>query len=140
MSRVLEILKNALISDDPDIIEDAVDLVWKRGISTQYTEILIHMLSLSSHRRHEDIVLLLQQLKDPKAIPILFEIASRIFEPLEDDEALIRKCTWALADIGTTEAKNKLEILSTNEDYYIASCALKRLIEWESEISRKGIS
>jgi hypothetical protein len=49
-----------------------------------------------------------------------------------------RKCTWALADIGTPEAHAKLQLLAKNENPMIAQYAQKRLDGWEREMSRKG--
>jgi hypothetical protein len=50
----------------------------------------------------------------------------------------VRKCTWALADIGTEEAKSYLQELTKSKDTTLAGYAYKRLNSWEAEMHRKG--
>lgn len=57
----------------------------------------------------------------------------------DDTKSLARKCIWALADIGTEKAKEKLVLLSNSSDTLIANYARKRLNNWELELSRKSI-
>jgi len=52
---------------------------------------------------------------------------------------LARKCTWALADIGTPSARSLLETLATNDNEIIAHYAQKRLEQWNS-VNRKGMA
>ena len=52
---------------------------------------------------------------------------------------LARRCTWALADIGTVEAYEKLELLAQCNNPMIAAYAQKRLDSWEEEKTRKGV-
>lgn len=55
----------------------------------------------------------------------------------ENSYALARKCTWALADIGTADAKLALQNLSNVADQEISLYARKRLQQWSLEINRK---
>ena len=59
---------------------------------------------------------------------------------LDHDECfgLARKCTWALADIGTPEARAGLDRLALSPHGMIAEFAQKRLDQWEKELQRKG--
>jgi hypothetical protein len=47
-----------------------------------------------------------------------------------EELALVRKCTWALADIGTPEAKARLQDLAKSLNAQIAGYAQKRLDRW----------
>ncbi|HTL33076.1 MAG TPA: hypothetical protein VL326_08120 [Kofleriaceae bacterium] len=89
---------------------------------------------------HEDVALVLQWRRDARAIDALFETALTKFPYLDHDNSypLARKCTWALADIGTPEARAKLGILAATDDPEIAGYAQRRLDRWDAEISRKG--
>lgn len=113
-----------------------------KTIDCDFVPLLSEILGEEWHISHEDIVLFLQQLKDNRATPILLETAQRKFEYLSYDDSypLARKCTWALADIGTVDSKNALIELSTNKDLVIAGYAQKRLDNWNHELIRKGTS
>ena len=60
---------------------------------------------------------------------ILYSTAMRNFDYLDYDEdfGLARKCTWALADIGTPDAWQKLQNLARSQNEIIAGYAQKRL-------------
>jgi hypothetical protein len=81
----------------------------------------------------------LQDIKDPRAVEGLFDAASVTHEYLAYDEffGLARKCTWALADIGTPEARARLVQLAASENPLLAGYAKKRLDRWDDEQNRK---
>jgi hypothetical protein len=56
----------------------------------------------------------------------------------DDRHALARKCTWALADIGTPAARAHLEGIAHRGDPELAVYAQERLANWESELDRKA--
>ena len=107
----------------------------------EYVDILNVVLNVSWHCRHEDVVNALQDLKDPKSIDPLFQAATTEYEYLlfDEERSLARKCTWALADIGTPESKSKLELLSGSSNPYISKYATKRLQCLDNESHRKKI-
>jgi len=91
------------------------------------------------HTRHEDVVSALQQIGNASSVAALERVAHAQYEYLSYDDgfALARKCTWALADIGTNEARAALERLSQSQEALIAKYAHKRLTSWTNEMSRK---
>lgn len=97
------------------------------------------LLKLSWHTCHDQLVLNFQRLSNPLTIGILYETA--LNEEIEsmDYKPIARKCTWALADIGTEAAKGKLNLLAKCGDEIIEGYANKRLINWEKEQYRKGL-
>jgi hypothetical protein len=137
---VLERLKMAESCGKSDPVCDAMSAVWKHGLTPDYVSSLITLLGKPWHEVHEDIVNALQRLKEPRSVEALFEVASYVFayRDYDDTDGLARKCTWALADIGTEAAKNKLELLSHHENAQIAGYVRKRLVNWEKELPRKG--
>lgn len=133
-------LNAAVQSGDASAIEIAVTHAYQVGLCREFVPALIALLSQRSHTRHEDIVLALQELKDASAVGALYETALQEYDYLSYDEfhGLARKCTWALADIGTTDAHGRLEALATHLNPQIAAFAQKRLESWEDERHRKG--
>jgi hypothetical protein len=81
------------------------------------------------HHRHEDVVRALQDLRSPSAVDALERVAPAVYNYLDCDNgfALARRCTWALADIGTPEAHQALTRLAACENPVIASYAEERL-------------
>jgi HEAT repeat protein len=82
----------------------------------------------------------LQQLKNPAAVDALSEEALAAYEYLKYDESrsLARKCTWALADIETPDAKEQLQKLAQSNKSAVAAYVRRRLDKWDEEQYRKG--
>ena len=92
------------------------------------------------HQRHEDLATLFQVCKTPIVAKYLYQAALSKYAYLDwnSNLPLQRKCIWALADIGTQEARSYLEKLSNLGNSMIASFATRRLDNWEKEQGRKG--
>lgn len=139
-AQVLAALNRAQQYADTDTIDSAVTSAFQVGLTSEFVGPFLRLLELPHHHRHEDIVGGLQDLKDPAAVEGLYQAAQVQHAYLAYDKffGLARKCTWALADIGTAKAKQKLEQLASVENPLIAQYAQKRLDRWESERVRKG--
>jgi hypothetical protein len=133
-------LEDAVAKPTPESVEKAVTAAHQTGIQKEFVPPLLSLLRSSEHFRHEDIVLALQGARDMRAVDALFETATISHKYLDYDETfgLARKCTWALADIGTNEARTRLEQLAKGENPSIARYAKKRLDHWEDERHRKN--
>ncbi len=107
---------------------------------TERVEVLISQLADPQREDHEDIVRELQRLRPAGAEEALYRAAHDRHPYLEYDEfrGLARKSTWALADIGTPDARACLERLAAEPDPLVAGYAQKRLDNWESESHRKA--
>ena len=79
--------------------------------SEKFVDILCKLTKEEWHGKHEDIVFYLQQLELPSTIDCIYELATSNFEKYrwDDNFALVRKCCFALGDINTPKAKEKLE-------------------------------
>lgn len=141
IAMILQQLENTLARKDSDAIEENLTELFKAGLSIEAGPTLVKILSEDWHSEHEDIVRWLQKIKYPLACETLFSAATKQFSYLDYDECfgLARKCTWALADIGTSEAKAFLLILAEDSNPYIARYAKKRIDNWDNELARKGI-
>ncbi|TAK19468.1 MAG: hypothetical protein EPO40_33150 [Myxococcaceae bacterium] len=134
-----QVMRHALQSRDPVEVECALLLANIGGISEHDVPTLCEILITPWHTRHEDVAGHLQRLRDPRSIDALSRAAvvKHAYLDYDDSHALARKCTWALADIGTREARSRLEALSCNSDAELAAYAQKRLNAWEEERPRK---
>lgn len=91
------------------------------------------------HEDHENMARAFQYISNPITAETLFKVAFSDFEYIRWNEyfPLQRKCTWALADIGTNEAKKYLEQIEQQANETIAKYAIKRLDLWDFEFRRK---
>ncbi|MEO1625824.1 MAG: DUF4291 domain-containing protein [Bacteroidota bacterium] len=90
------------------------------------------------HSCHDAIVAGFQFRSHPSTARFLYEQIAQQKIPEFDYKPISRKCTWALADIGTAEAKQYLQKLSESNDLLVREFAQKRLDNWEAEAGRKG--
>jgi hypothetical protein len=105
------------------------------------TNLFIQLFNVTWHHNHENIASRFQHSRNPLATDILFEMATRKEMDYDEDiRSLARKCTWALADIGTPKAKQYLQKLATCGDTLVEGFAQKRLNKWDNELGRKGQS
>ena len=137
----LRLLEEAIQAQSPDDLEAALTIGSAFGFSEAHIPPLCELLGANSHFSHENIVSILQGLKAPQAVSALYKAALTAHPYLDYDETfgLARKCTWALADIGTPAALEKLGLLVANENPRIASYAQKRIENWDRERERKGV-
>ena len=136
----LGLIEDACRARDGGELECALTIGAVFGFPTDAALILSELLLLPWHKRHEDIALTLQHLRVPSTVDVLAKAALVKYDHLayDDSHAFARKCTWALADIGTLEARAHLERLARADDTEIAAYAQKRLDNWEVELHRKG--
>ena len=134
-------LRDGLASRDGGTVECALLLAFHfELIEPDLAPVLAALLLEPWHHQHEDIARTLQKLRIASTAGALAEAARVKHEYLahDDSHALARKCTWALADIGSTEARAHLEGLAKDADSEIAGYAQERLDNWQSELGRKG--
>ncbi len=134
-------LEDAILAQDPDAFEFAlVEVSVEDGAPLTLADLLARAIGMSWHRQHENLATLLQIAKDPASVEALFEAAlsKHTYLAYDTTRALTRKCTWALADIGTPEAKRRLLELAIDDDAVIAGFARKRLDSWVVELPRKA--
>lgn len=137
---VFSLVEEAKRLGDPASIECALMIALGRTGDIDVVPTLIDLLRSTTHHQHEDLARWLQDLRDPRAVEALYAVALTKHEYLAYDSshALARKCTWALADIGTVDAEERLRLLARCDDPEIAGYAQKRLDGWTREMGRKG--
>jgi len=97
--------------------------------SEKFVDILCKLTKEEWHGKHEDIVFYLQQMELPSTIDCIYELAISNFEKYswDDNFALVRKCCFALGDINTPKAKEKLESLLQSDEEMIRKHAMEQL-------------
>lgn len=97
--------------------------------------LLLELLLLDGHDRHEDIVLDLGIFGDPAAIPAIAKVAeappSYIVDAGEWNlHPFQRKCAYALARIGTLESRQVLEHFAVQSDSALSEYGKEGLSNW----------
>lgn len=115
---------------------DNLDLSFLRN--EEKIELYIKLFDETWHTNHENIALYFQSARHPLSTDILYKTALRNDIEQFDYKPISRKCTWALADIGTEKAKQYLIQLTTCGDSVVEQFAKKRIDNWDNELGRKG--
>jgi hypothetical protein len=133
------LIGSSIQEQDGTALEAALMRAFGAGLHPSMTSVLNLLCVATWHARHEDVVRALQKIGDASSVEPLEKAAHAVHEYLDYDEffGLARKCTWALADIGGTEARNALERLATSKNEQLAKYAHKRLHHWTQEAARK---
>ena len=139
-NEIIDALSSAISRMNGDDLEDSLVAAYQFGLFPELVPILVGLLPARWHTRHEDVARALQDLKDPRAVSALelAAIEGRFYD--EEDEFLefSRKCVWALADIGTLEAKSSLLRITACNNERVATFARRRIENWDAESYRKG--
>ncbi len=88
------------------------------GFPKESIDTLCKLILEDWHTQHENMAWQMQKLRDPRSVDCLYQTALAHFAYLEYDEAhaLAVKCLWALSEINTTEAREKLRLLTQSEN------------------------
>lgn len=137
----LERIQAARTSRDDKALFEAMLQVFRDGPTRELVPTLCELVVEDWHEQHEDVVLVLQELRDARATEPLFRAATMRFDHLDRWNNLRefqRKCAWALADIGSNDARAYLGELSRLDDEKLAGYAQRRVDRWDDELGRKG--
>jgi hypothetical protein len=122
-------LRQALDQKSGDDVECAMILAHKFGLSASWAPTLSALLRQDWHHSHENIASALQDIHDPSTVEDLYQTAltSHPYLAYDHAHALAVKCIWALHDIGTASAREKLALLADSSVMVIRENARKRL-------------
>ena len=97
--------------------------------SEDFIDILCKLSKKEWHERHEDIAIYFMEMELPSTVECLYKLATSNFEKYrwDDNFALVRKCCFALGDINTPKAKEKLELLLQSDEEMIREHAMEQL-------------
>ncbi|MEO3430502.1 hypothetical protein AAFN88_16710 [Pelagibius sp. CAU 1746] len=132
---VYDLLRSGIEKRDSDEVEAAL-IVGHRfdKFTSNCVPLLNELITADWHISHEDIAEALRVLRDPRSTDALYEAALLQFDYMGGDEnALGKKCCWALGAIDTADAEEKLYRLAHSVNIAIAEAA-------RYELGRKGSS
>ncbi|WP_312993581.1 hypothetical protein [Chryseobacterium flavum] len=132
---IKNLIKKGIENKSASDIEEAIVLIYSGNFDNhEYIEELCKILLESWHFKHEDIVRILHDLRDPSTVDCLYKVAEMHFDYLDYDDTyqLARKSIKALSAIDSHEAINKLHLLSNSKISLISDYAKK-------EIKSKGL-
>jgi hypothetical protein len=137
---LIEIQRIIFEKDGNAVEEKAYSFIQKYPKDDEIILLLCEIFESDWHTRQEDLASSFQHIKNPITALSLFRMSFKLMEydTWNDTYPMQRKCVWALADIGTQEAKNYLKEIELKANKTISSFATKRLQNWEVELSRKG--
>ena len=127
----LSLLKENIQNKDQKGLSCTLAVIYNDGADEDYTDTLLSLLENKWHKLEEDIVGILEIIKDPKSIIKLYDLAINIPD-YDDMRALAKKCMWAMSAVNTAEAIKKLKLLQKSNDPIIkenASFQLEQLIK-----------
>lgn len=129
---IIDGLSRAYLDQSSAAVDDFLSLIsfdenWTQN--QKYADIFCGLLREPWHYRHEDIVTLLQGLKDPNTVDCIYEAALAKLDYMDYDESysLARKCIHVLADIHSDKALEKLALLAESPIPIVREKAMKQL-------------
>jgi hypothetical protein len=115
----LDLLRDAVQRQHAVDLEMALIVCFTFGFTMDHLDLLLQMSSADWHRKHEDIVSALAELRSSTAVSVLVRATQWVPEYLEFDEtrALARRAIWALGKTPGPEAARALGLFlhSDNE-------------------------
>ena len=111
-------LEEAYDEKDEDKLYYVCSAIWEFNLHTEeWIDILCKLSKENWHNEHEDFASYFQEMRLPRTIDTVYELAISNFEKYRDDEycQLVEKCCYALGAIGTEEAKEKLKLLAKSD-------------------------
>lgn len=117
--------KNAAFVEAGFLIAFTYDDAFPENIES----LLCSLITEDWHHKHEDIAMLLKDLKQPSSVNALYNAAEIQFSYLSYDDTFqfSRKCIKALSEIGDSNAIEKLRLLLESSNSTIAEYAKKEL-------------
>jgi len=120
--QTLSLLKDNLKTKNSRNLEVVLALIFYDGADTDYTDDLLDLLDQYWHTCEEDIIRILEIIKDPKSVDKLYELAVNIPD-WDEMRGMAKKCMWALNAINNEESFKKLLLLQQNGDPIIKETA-----------------
>ncbi len=130
---VVDALRAALAAKEARELWDALHLGNILGFPEASIPIFFELIREDWHDRYDEISFVLQKMRFPSSVEGLYEAVLLKIPHCEDigPEVFRNNCMWALYDIGTDEAKEKLQVLAKSEIESVREDAQEKLDEWE---------
>jgi hypothetical protein len=139
-SYVVRALEEAMQDRNKHDVERAMMIGFHFGFPKESADVLCRLILEDWHTQHENMAWEMQRLKDPRTVDCLYQTALARFPYLDYDDAhaLAVKCLWALSDINTAEAREKLRLLTQSENKIIHENAVRLLNRSVENLNKAG--
>ncbi|TFF36841.1 hypothetical protein [Mucilaginibacter psychrotolerans] len=124
------LIEKAIAYKDADLVEESILLLDLLSFyNDSFLLLLCRLLKENWHMKHEDIAMLLKEIKSPQTIDYLYDATEMQFDYLDYDDTyqFAKKCIKALSAIGNEKAIDKLRLLAASRNLEIAKYAQKEL-------------
>lgn len=135
---LFEQFDSILRSKDPQKAYEFYQLDFSECTEDEIIQMEMKLFEESWHTLHDELASNFQIKRNPAVVQLLCKAVLEGKIPEFDYKPVSRKCTWALADIGTVEAFDCLKAIAQSKDETLAEYAQKRIQLWEDEMARKG--
>lgn len=123
---LIDALQRSLNDENEEELETIISICFYDGVDKDFTDVFCKLLELDWHCCHEDIVLLLEEILDPKSVHCLYKTVMNVSDYF-DGRSLVKKCIWTLGAINTVEAIEKLNLMLEIEDEVIKEVVTMQL-------------
>ena len=130
---ILQKISEAEANDDYWLLETLLSIASHDGLNKDDTRVLIHLLSQRWHHSHEDIAMMLEEIKDPSSVDSLYKRALDIPD-YDDGRSMVKKCIWALVSINTDESWEKIKAIKEELNDPIVDSVINPYIDKKSRL------
>jgi hypothetical protein len=125
----LRLLEAACRQKNPEDVSLGLAVGFVFGFVSVHKAILCNLAKVEWHQSHEDVISALDELRDAGLVDLFYEATQVIPKYLEYDDAraLAVKAIWALGNIGSRLADEKLQIISQSNNPILRDAALHQL-------------
>lgn len=136
--QILEKFTAILDAKNPQQAYEFFDLNFYDCTNEEILQMEMQLFAQPWHSLHDELARGFQIKRDPAVVDFLCRMVLSGTIPEFDYKPISRKCTWALADIGTEAALEALKTIAQSKDEVLAGYAQKRIRQWNDELVRKG--
>lgn len=123
---ILDLLDRAYQEKNAEGLEKLLWAVENDGVGTEYTGILCDLLVETWHEQHEDILMMLEDIKDPESVDAIVKSLELKLDYYTGND-IPRKAIWALTAIRTPKAVQELQKLAKSTDEFTREHAIVNL-------------
>lgn len=126
----LRFLADARIKNSALDVEEGLNLLFHlKCFTSKFVDVLCELAIAPWHQRHEDVVSALDRIRDERTVDALYETAVMRLAYLDYDDAhsLSSKSIWALGNLRTAAAIQRLIQLTTSETPHASVRATEQL-------------
>ena len=127
--QIINSLENTFNSQNNEGIEAIFHIAFTFNLfSIKSTAILGKLILQPWHNQHENIASVFQDLKDPNSIAFIIKAVHINCDYwIDNGDAFIRKCLYAMAAINTNESKLEIAILANDSNEIVKKYALVQI-------------